>query len=102
MALPPPFAPFVARAAAANVNPRTRLSHVTEIPSLLGSSLVHARTMPSDDAKFLELPAGDSQDFAASSRISKDSDDAQGSSTPPPTPLKPGACPTEAPLQPRA
>ena len=29
--------PFLARAAAANVNPRTRLSHVTEIPLLLGS-----------------------------------------------------------------
>ena len=29
--------PLLARAAAANVNPRTRLSHVTEIPPLLGS-----------------------------------------------------------------
>ena len=34
---PPPCLPFVAGAAAANINPRTRLSHMTEIPSLLGS-----------------------------------------------------------------
>ena len=33
----PPCPPFVARAAAANVNPRTRLSHMTGIPLLLGS-----------------------------------------------------------------
>ena len=37
--------------------------------------------MPSDDAKFLEFPADDSQDFATGSRISQDfprkSDDAR-------------------------
>ena len=32
-----PLCPLVARAAAANVNPRTRLSHMTEFPLLLGS-----------------------------------------------------------------
>jgi hypothetical protein len=31
-----PLLSFVVRAAAANVNPRTRLSHMTEIPPLLG------------------------------------------------------------------
>ena len=51
-----PMFSLVVRAAAANVNPRTRLSHVTEIPPLLGSSLVHARTMPSHDAKFPKFP----------------------------------------------
>ena len=33
----PPPAPLLARAAAANVNPRTRLSHMTETPPFLGS-----------------------------------------------------------------
>jgi hypothetical protein len=38
LAVPPaPFGPFLARAAAANVNPRTRLSHVTGFLPLLGS-----------------------------------------------------------------
>ena len=62
--------PPVVRAAAANINPRTRLSHMTP----------HSRTMPSDDAKnpeFPEFSADDCQDFP------RKSDDAQGLSTPP-------------------
>jgi hypothetical protein len=34
---PDPLFSLVVRAAAANVNPRTRLSHMTEIPPFLGS-----------------------------------------------------------------
>jgi hypothetical protein len=68
-----PMFSLVVRAAAANVKPRTRLSHVTKIPPLLGSSLVHPRTMPSRDAKIPEFPADDSQDFATGSRIPRES-----------------------------
>ena len=53
---------------------RTRLSHVTEIPPLLGSWLVHPRTMPSESQNFPEFPefrADDPQDFAASSGFSQ-------------------------------
>ena len=99
---PPPLFSFVVRAAAANVNPHTRLSHMTPFSGRDWCTRERCRLMMQESQIFSEFPADDSQDFAASSRISQDSDDAQGSSTPPPTPLKPGACSTEASLQPRA
>ena len=49
---------------------------------------------PRPHAKIAEFPADDSQDFATGSRIPQDFP--RKSEAPPPTPLRPGACCTEA------
>ena len=86
--------PFAARAAAANVNPRTRLSHVTPFSGRDWCTRERCRPMMQKSHIFPEFPADDSQNFAAGSRIPQDFP--RKSEAPPPTPLRPGACCTEA------
>ena len=94
---PPPCRPFVARAAAANVNPRTRLSYMTPFSGHDWCTRERCRNFP-------EFQADYSQNFATGSTISQDFPrKSDGAPTHSPTPpLKPGACSTEAPLKPRA
>ena len=98
---------FVVRAAAANVNPRTRLSHMTPFSGRDWCTRERCQKIP-------EFLADDFQNFATGSRISQDfprifrecqTTPRARAHTPthsPTPPLKPSACSTEAPLQPRA
>jgi hypothetical protein len=89
-----PLFSFVVRAAAANVNPRTRLSHVTYFIVCDWCTRERCRPVMQKSQIFPEFPADDSQNFAAGSRIPQDFP--RKSEAPPPTPLRPGACCTEA------
>jgi hypothetical protein len=86
---PSPCRPLLARAAAANVNPRTRLSHPTPLSSVIGApteqcrlmmqKLQNSRQMIPRTCGELEILPVFSQDFP------RKSDGAQGSSTLSPT-----------------
>ena len=67
-----PMFSFVVRAAAANVNPRTRLSHVTSFIVCDWCTRERCRQNPRFSQIFPEFPADDPQDFAAGSRIPQD------------------------------
>jgi hypothetical protein len=67
-----PLFSLVVRAAAANVNPRTRLSHMTPFIVCDWCTRERCRPMMQNSHIFPEFPAGDSQNFAAGSRISQD------------------------------
>jgi hypothetical protein len=80
-----------------NVNPHTRLSHMTPFSGRDWCTRERCRLMMQNSQIFPEFLADDPQDFAAGSRIPQDFPKVGGSSTPPPpTPLRPGACCTEA------
>ena len=85
---------LVVRAAAANVNPRTRLSHMTPFSGRDWCTRERCRLMMQESLIFPEFPADDSQNFATGSRIPQHFP--RKSEAPPPTPLRPGACCTEA------
>jgi hypothetical protein len=57
--------PFVVRAAAANVNPRTRLSHMTPFIVCDWCTRERCRLMMQNSLDFPEFPAGDSQNYAS-------------------------------------
>ena len=100
-----PLFSFVVRAAAANVDPRTRLSHMTPFIVCDWCTRERCRPMMQNSHIFPEFPADDSQNFAASSTISQNFPriSRQSQTTPhttptrsPTPPLKPAACSTEA------
>jgi hypothetical protein len=66
-----PCRSFVARAAAANVNPSTRLSHMTPFSGRDWCTRERCRQMMQKSQIFPEFSADDSQNFAASSGFSQ-------------------------------
>ena len=98
---PDPLFSVVVRAAAANVNPRTRLSHMTPFSGRDWCTRERCRPMMQNPQIFPEFPADDSQNFAASSEFPRIFRQSQTTPHTTPThsptpPLKPAACSTEA------
>jgi hypothetical protein len=96
-----PMFSLVVRAAAANVNPRTRLSHLTPFSGRDWCTRERCRLMMQIPPRILRRARDSLRTFPGFSEKVRRRPGLDHTHSPTP-PLKPGACSTEAPLKPSA